>query len=48
MAVVMVVEGGEIAVKTACMWCGVGDGGFDDGAGTGRQPFIGPESLGPE
>ncbi len=47
-AVAMVVEGGEIAVKTACMWCSVGDGEFDDGAGTGRQPFIGPESLGPE
>lgn len=31
--VAMVVEGGEITVKVACMCCCVADGGFDDGRG---------------
>lgn len=44
----MIVEGGEITVKMACMWCSVGDGEFDDGARRGRRPFTGPESLRPE
>lgn len=37
----MVVGGGEVAVNMACVWCGVGDGGLDDGLGEGGGFLLG-------